>query len=71
MVCKKSVELYSKCLGLCMGVVGGGALEVERVEKKKEVRLEEEEEKSGKVEKETVKLWEGERKNERQPPSPT
>ena len=38
-----------------MGVVGGGALEVERVEKK-EVRLEEEEEKSGKVEKETVKL---------------
>ena len=54
-----------------MGVVGGGALEVERVEKKKEVRLEEEEEKSGKVEKETVKLWEGERKNERQPPSPT
>ena len=65
------VELYSKCLGLCMGVVGGGALELERVEKKKEVRLEEEEEKSGKVEKETVKLWEGERKNERQPPSPT
>ena len=55
-MCKKSVELYSKCLGLCMGVVGGGALEVERVEKKKEVRLEEEEEKSGKVEKETVKL---------------
>ena len=51
------VELYSKCLGLCMGVVGGGALELERVEKKKEVRLEEEEEeKSGKVEKETVKL---------------
>ena len=50
------VELYSKCLGLCMGVVGGGALEVERAENKKEVRLEEEEEKSGKVEKETVKL---------------
>ena len=40
-----------------MGVVGGGALEVERAEKKKEVRLEEEEEeKSGKVEKGTVKL---------------
>ena len=34
-----------------MGVVGGGALELERVGKKKEVRLEEEEEKSGKVEK--------------------
>ena len=39
-----------------MGVVGGGALELERGEKKKEVRLEEEEEKSGKVEKEKVKL---------------
>ena len=39
-----------------MGVVGGGALEVERAEKKKEVRLEEEEENSGKVEKERVKL---------------
>ena len=51
------VELYSKCLGLCMGVVGGGALELERGEKKKEVRLEEgEEEESVKVEKETVKL---------------
>ena len=51
------VELYSKCLGLCMGVVGGGALELERVGKKKEVRLEEgEEEESVKVEKETVKL---------------
>ena len=50
------VELYSKCLGLCMGVVGGGALERERVGKKKEVRVEEGEEKSGKVEKETVKL---------------